>query len=375
MRATEAFGRLGIPPRCLTGPMPPPPQLKRQCPPLPACASADDLFFDSDWVRSCASDSALRAGPRLPRGVTVRAVRTSAHRITYRRPLVTLYPAWRGSPPGTHSVHGAPIMSPAPASETHAQMPDEALPPPWASYPETRAPLFRRGYRARGTCRSRGGSGRSSYAYWKREELGRATQAVHNAATAATRAKMAMRPMPLPAATALTAKMPEVSSQKPAGVTSRGSATTDSVQGIDLRSAGNSWGRPGRGGASFRRDSSPATTVAEGYCGQHWCRSRAGCGAARYRRPALAEPPTRRRTRWQSSKPRGPEAWATTLLVGNCGAAFGSERAFDSGRMRLISPCARYGISVALLVEREGWDEGRDGTRRPPCCPPLPMIA
>ncbi len=32
-------------------------------------------------------------------------------------------PAWRGFPPGTYSVHGAPIMSPALPVKTHATMP------------------------------------------------------------------------------------------------------------------------------------------------------------------------------------------------------------------------------------------------------------
>ena len=99
-----------------------------------------------------------------------------------------------------------------------------------------------------------------SYGCCDRGELGKAIQAAHNAATAATKAKKAMRPMPLPAATtALTAKMPEVKSQKLAGAASRWSATTDSVQGAGLLAAWSSRrpsapdrdrGGPARGGSS-----------------------------------------------------------------------------------------------------------------------------
>lgn len=70
--------------------------------------------------------------------------------------------------------------------------------------------------------------------------MGYATQTAHKAATAATKAKKAMRPIPLSAATtALMAKMPEVASQKPAGAASRWSATTDSLQGVALLAAPN----------------------------------------------------------------------------------------------------------------------------------------
>lgn len=57
----------------------------------------------------------------------------------------------------------------------------------------------------------------SSYGCCEREYLGRATHAAHNAATVATKAKKALRLIPLTAAsTALMAKMPAVTTQKPA---------------------------------------------------------------------------------------------------------------------------------------------------------------
>ncbi len=50
-----------------------------------------------------------------------------------RRPSVRVYAAWPGDRLRTCAVHGAPIMSPALPLETHATMPDTALPPPWRS--------------------------------------------------------------------------------------------------------------------------------------------------------------------------------------------------------------------------------------------------
>lgn len=61
--------------------------------------------------------------------------------------------------------------------------------------------------------------------------MGKATQAAHNAATAAAKARKAIRPIPLRAATtALTAKMPAVTSQKPAGTAARSSTMPESLQ-------------------------------------------------------------------------------------------------------------------------------------------------
>jgi len=77
-----------------------------------------------------------------------------------------------------------------------------------------------------------------SYGRWDRGACGRATHAAHNAARAATRAMKAMRPSPLPAATtALMAKMPAVTSQKPAGAEGRRSTTAESVQAAGLLAA------------------------------------------------------------------------------------------------------------------------------------------
>lgn len=101
----------------------------------------------------------------------------------------------------------------------------------------------RRGPRWRGPeqqCRDHGtgDNGTLFYGPLERAESGKATHAAHNEATVATRAKKAMRPIPLPAATtALMAKMAAVTSQKPAGADRRWSNTAKSVQGAELLAA------------------------------------------------------------------------------------------------------------------------------------------
>ncbi len=103
----------------------------------------------------------------------------------------------------------------------------------------------------------------SSYGCCERDiYFGKATHAAHNAATVATKANKAIRPTPLTAAsTALMAKIPAVTSQKPAGAATRWSTTPESVQAPVYSPLGSrrdgvappypDLGRSRRGGASF----------------------------------------------------------------------------------------------------------------------------
>ncbi len=126
--------------------------LTQGCPPSPAVAAR---------TISVRCSAMRRAGTGTSSGMSRKCRRSETNTthgiaVYFRRPIFAplldralrhlppvvghALPAWRGFPPGTYSVHGAPIMSPALPVKTHATMPVEALGPGPRSHPVSPLP-------------------------------------------------------------------------------------------------------------------------------------------------------------------------------------------------------------------------------------------